>query len=59
MNGPFVPTTRLLVAVIGILAVVGLILSGHLFAGLAILVIGLAIWISLAMQRTQPPETGE
>lgn len=59
MNGAYVPTIRLLVAIIGILAMIGLIMAGNLFVALAVLVIGIAIWISLATQRRQPPETGE
>jgi len=59
VNGGARLTAGLVIAIIALLAFIGLVFSGHMLLAFAALVIALAFGISELRQRQRPPEPGE
>jgi hypothetical protein len=59
VNGSTGLSVGLVVAVLALLAFVGLIFSGHVLLAFAALVVALGFGISALRQRQRPPEPGE
>ncbi|MFO7259716.1 MAG: hypothetical protein DIU52_001075 [bacterium] len=59
MNGGTRLTAGLVVAILALLAFIGLVFSGHVLLAFAALVVALALGVSELRQRQRPPEPGE
>lgn len=59
MNGRRATWIQVLLPLLIVAAAVGIGYAFNIFVGLAIAVVGLAIWLSRLLQRRRPAEPGE